>query len=992
MRKLRTTGLGLILLGLSALGIGYLASILPLLEPPEDQAEPPRAPTQADLVIRGNDAGTVDVPKDPREGEVYLAPLDISGRATDPGGQPVAGATVYVIDWRDRRPGARVGQSRLLTTATSGPDGRFVARGVKLGAEPMFGNRGPEVGLFQVVATAPGFGLTWHEVIRVHPDEPRPPRGTLIDPKGPEDLYRGEPIRVDLAFDRPASLSGRLVDDLGRPIAGVAVQVGICDDIRRSDGGKTWSCVRLDPTGKVAVERRDLKYIESLPDSWFSTRTRPDGTYRIDGLPREAQFLCLIDPGPEYEALNPTIATTAGALPGVLSLGHDAVLDHTFLLPREVRLSVRSSDTDRPMRNATVRARTDRTLLRSGCVGATDDQGGATLRLRPGEYDLVIEPPLDAPYRPGRRSLKVGREAVAEIGDLKLDPAAVVTLEAIDAKTGAAIEGVRFQYETDSGHERRGLASQLAIVHHPATDERGRLRAVVEPGRRRFFVESAPEGWEFQGAPGAPLDLAAGRETTARFALAKVEVPAAHRAYGWDPSIFPEELVETWRRQQRASRTGKFRIREYFIMRPRSISMAELDASLDRLDPGHPAELVATIRARFPETSDPGKITEIVADAGRTRDTERHRNPEYISIRIENGTEYIGYGIASKDASIHKNGTHSVHLLAVGNFTYWPTLGGLPVGSGEKPGVGPAIRRTEGPDGRLTIEHETENGAPRWVVDRTTGFVHAYSARPKKPNPSVLFGEEIRQYGPKVFANGVVLPTIQLQVQLSGDRIQYITMKVVDEADLTYRPGPLDFAMAVPAGTLIVNRRESSAFPNQGIAHYPVADVVAFADEMDVRYRSIEPVVKIGQPAPPIKPAAWFDRDGPAEAPALAGKVVLVDFWGITCRPCMAELPEIQAAADRFAARGQDFALIGIHNSGPTADAGAGFARKQGLTYRLAIDRPAAEEGWVGATFQSYGVRPNALPAAAVIDRQGKVAFVGPFREALQKAADLLGQ
>ena len=168
--------------------------------------------------------------------------------------------------------------------------------------------------------------------------------------------------------------------------------------------------------------------------------------------------------------------------------------------------------------------------------------------------------------------------------------------------------------------------------------------------------------------------------------------------------------------------------------------------------------------------------------------------------------------------------------------------------------------------------------------------------------------------------------------------------------------------------------------------------MAAFADEMASRYRSIEPVLKPGQPAPPIDPAAWFDRNGPAEAPDRTGKVVLVHFWGNTCGPCMAELPEVQAVADRFAARGQDFALIGLHNSGPGAGLGAAFARKQGLTYRLAIDRPADEEGWPGATFRSYGIRPLAIPAAAVIDRQGKVAFVGPFREAIQKAEDLIGR
>jgi thiol-disulfide isomerase/thioredoxin len=117
---------------------------------------------------------------------------------------------------------------------------------------------------------------------------------------------------------------------------------------------------------------------------------------------------------------------------------------------------------------------------------------------------------------------------------------------------------------------------------------------------------------------------------------------------------------------------------------------------------------------------------------------------------------------------------------------------------------------------------------------------------------------------------------------------------------------------------------------------------------------------------------------------------VLVDFWGIGCSPCVAELPEVQAASDHFAARSKDFAVIGLHDSGATVEQVVQFARRRGLTYRLAVDRPTAEEGWFGATFRDYGVR--GIPAAAVIDRQGKVVFVGRFPEALRKAADLLAR
>ena len=749
--KLKTTGLVMVLLGLSALGIGYLASILPLVNP-GDQAGAPRAPTPPELATQASEARTADdAPEDPpRPFEPYLESVDISGRATGPGGQPVAGATVYVIDWKDPRPGANYGRSRLLTTLTTGQDGRFIARGVELSATPRSGRSGVAMGQFQVAATAPGFGLTWHEVNRVRPAERRPSTSTYLTAMEPETFYQGEPIRVDLALDLPATVRGRLVDDLGRPLAGVEVRFGIRDNIRQLGGDTTWSCVRLDPTDAIPEGRRDFPYIASLPEAIRSARTRPDGTYWIDGLPREAQFFCAINPGPDYEPANPTIATTTRALPDVRGLGHDAVLDHRFLAPRDVRLAVRYSDTDRPARNATVRARSERTMLGTGSVGAADDEGRVTLHLRPGEYELAIEPPLDAPYRPGRKIIEIGREQVAEITDLKLEPAALVTLEAVDAKTGAGIEGVRFQFETDASHERRDLPSQLVIVDHPVTDDRGRLRAIVEPGRRRFFVESAPPGWKFEGTTGTRLDLAAGQETTARFAFARDEGPAANGSAQGDSSAFPEDLVNKWRRQQRATRTGKFHIRSHVIGGTGSVPRAELDALLDRVGPGEPAALAAKIRARFLEREGPDMNShEIVVDAGRRRDMRRARNNFILATYINNAKESInqeGMGAEILDAK-----DVGLYYLGFPDFTYWPPLGGRPARSDAEPGGVPAIRRTEGPHGRLAIESETETARARWVVDRTSGFVHAYSwiTRPSR----TVAGRE--SGGPAVRPEGV---------------------------------------------------------------------------------------------------------------------------------------------------------------------------------------------------------------------------------------------
>jgi RNA polymerase sigma factor (sigma-70 family) len=979
MGQLKMAAVGLFIVGFTAMGIGALAS-------GSRQDAPTKTVNPTAKIANGNNQkAATPAKKDGRgDGESHLETIDISGRATDSTGRPVAGATVYIIE-NNRRGSKR--KSLLMATATTGPDGRFVARGVELTVwkpdrSPL---PGAEEGRFQVAATAPGFGFTWHEIASYRLGER--PHAAAARPAADEadTFYQGEPIAVDLGFGPSASLHGKIVDDRGRPLAGVKVQVGVIDYTRMPEGGKMWSCARVDPTDTIPRERRAFDGIHAMPEELLFTRTGADGTYRIDGLPRETEFLTLVDPGPEYDPMEKTIATTTKAVRNIEGLGYDGVLDHSFVTAREVRLTARYSDTDLPARNATVRARSNREMLRAGSVGVTDDNGRTTLHLRPGDYELAIEPPLGASYRPDRETLKIGQEEVAEVKDLKLEPATLVALEAIDAKTGAGIEGVRFQYETDTSRQRHDLPSQLVFVDHPTTDERGRLRAIVEPGRRRFFVESVPAGWKPEGTSNELIELGAGREIPIRFAFTKVEQPREEATGGEAAAIFPEDLIEKWRRQAHLTRTGNFRIRQYFFQPTESIRWAELEDFLKATDLSQAVDLPGAIRARFPGFRDPGIIFyQIVVDGQRRRNTYRYPQGHGVSVSVSNGLETINYRGDSAQADIFDARKGGMHVSGISDFSVWPNVPIRPVRPAAN-AENPTVRRTEGADGRLTIEVEAATGRSRWVVDPKTGFIHERSYR-TKPASS---GQEVRQYGPKVFENGAILPSVYIDATSLNDRVSTVWIRSVDDVDLAYRPTPLDFVVPVPAGTVILDYREDRAHPKQGMNHYPIVDVIAYANGMSSRNRSIDPVLKTGQPAPPIKPASWLDRYGPIAAPDLTGKVVLVDFWGIDCGPCVAELPEVQATADHFAARSKDFALIGLHDGGSTVERVAEFARKRGLTYPLAVDRPAVEDGWFGATFKDYGVR--GIPGAAVIDRQGKVVFVGRFREALQKAADLLG-
>ena len=67
------------------------------------------------------------------------------------------------------------------------------------------------------------------------------------------------------------------------------------------------------------------------------------------------------------------------------------------------------------------------------------------------------------------------------------------------------------------------------------------------------------------------------------------------------------------------------------------------------------------------------------------------------------------------------------------------------------------------------------------------------------------------------------------------------------------------------------------------------------------------------------------------------------------------------------------------------------FARKQKLSYPLAIDGPDPQKASFGRTFAAYSV--HGIPAYAVIDRAGQVAYLGgSLAEAVGSLGGLLEQ
>ena len=93
------------------------------------------------------------------------------------------------------------------------------------------------------------------------------------------------------------------------------------------------------------------------------------------------------------------------------------------------------------------------------------------------------------------------------------------------------------------------------------------------------------------------------------------------------------------------------------------------------------------------------------------------------------------------------------------------------------------------------------------------------------------------------------------------------------------------------------------------------------------------------------------------------GKPVLINFWFPSCPPCRAEMPDLQAAYEKY---GDDVAFIGVQQLGlDSAANGQAFTRDLGLTYPNMPD--------VGSTIQ-FGYEVFSFPSTIFLDKNHNIA------------------
>jgi thiol-disulfide isomerase/thioredoxin len=171
--------------------------------------------------------------------------------------------------------------------------------------------------------------------------------------------------------------------------------------------------------------------------------------------------------------------------------------------------------------------------------------------------------------------------------------------------------------------------------------------------------------------------------------------------------------------------------------------------------------------------------------------------------------------------------------------------------------------------------------------------------------------------------------------------------------------------------------------------------------DLQIDLNPLAAVRLIGQPAPELREIKGWENGGPVKLADLRGKVVLLDFWGYWCGPCVSEMPILMKLYDEF--HDKSLFIIAIHDDSvesiqemdkklaPICQRSWGG---RNLPFLIALDGggPTQMAGTAtkarGASTAEYGI--EGFPTTLLIGRDGRL--VGRMPSDLNRARAAIDQ
>jgi thiol-disulfide isomerase/thioredoxin len=143
-----------------------------------------------------------------------------------------------------------------------------------------------------------------------------------------------------------------------------------------------------------------------------------------------------------------------------------------------------------------------------------------------------------------------------------------------------------------------------------------------------------------------------------------------------------------------------------------------------------------------------------------------------------------------------------------------------------------------------------------------------------------------------------------------------------------------------------------------------------------------EPAAKItlgiGDKAPALQAGKWIQGDPVASFEE--GTIYVVEFWATWCGPCRSSIPHLNAIQEQFKDKGVVVIGQDVWEHGKNAEQQvASFVKKMGkkMTYRVALDDLSGGEPGKMAAAWMKAAGQDGIPAAFVVDKAGKIAWIG---------------
>ncbi|MFN3194089.1 MAG: TlpA disulfide reductase family protein [Aureliella sp.] len=142
---------------------------------------------------------------------------------------------------------------------------------------------------------------------------------------------------------------------------------------------------------------------------------------------------------------------------------------------------------------------------------------------------------------------------------------------------------------------------------------------------------------------------------------------------------------------------------------------------------------------------------------------------------------------------------------------------------------------------------------------------------------------------------------------------------------------------------------------------------VAIGDGPDARQHKLT----VGKLAPPLKADRWFKRQ-PLSAYD-AKKFYVVEVWATWCGPCILQMPHLSELAKKYAQDGLEVIALTATDRANTVEAVEKFVNGRGKDFQFGYATCCE------ATYESFMAASgnDAIPCSFVIDRQGKIAYIG---------------